>query len=53
MKEEKMNYAPPTSDALDVKLEGVVCSSKEGNASDPALAGLPVTSGFSFEDDDD
>lgn len=34
MKEEKMYYAPPTSDTLDVKLEGVVCGSPTGSGED-------------------
>lgn len=29
MKEEKMNYAPPSLEVLEVKFEGVVCASGE------------------------
>lgn len=45
-------YISPTSMAITFQPGGIVCTSIEGNASDPALAGLTVTVVDGWTDDD-
>lgn len=47
------NYISPTSMAITFMPEGIVCTSTEGNASNPALAGLSETTINDWADDDE
>lgn len=47
------DYLAPTSMAITFKPGGIVCTSTEGNASDPALANLSVTVISGWTDDDE
>lgn len=46
-------YIAPNSTALSLRPEGIVCTSIPGNAANPALGGLTVTTMNDWEDEDD